>query len=193
MRTTYIANSSESANLHSGKQTAIVTLVKPQPIPSNSDKTAYNFDMRNSKHFHMAQNVSVEDMNTRFRGILDFAPYQPGQTIAVRESWHIRGWLNGMEHYAYKADGESCPTTRCDEEIYNTWRSPVTMPREAVRTWLLVKDVCCVRVQDMTSEQAQTIWPDTNNIERMQDLHRKFGSDAWADNVFVFITTIEKQ
>lgn len=30
MRTTYIANTTEAANLHSGKQTAIVTLVKPQ-------------------------------------------------------------------------------------------------------------------------------------------------------------------
>lgn len=203
MNTTYIASASEAANLYSGKQTAIVTLVKPQPIPANADKTAYNFDMGNSKHFHIAQNVSIEDMNTRFSGILDFAPYHTGQTIAVRERYgnyaldnpncsaaywmYAADYPIGAKTYEYP-DGDDDSVT-CD---FPMWRSPVTMPREAVRTWLLVKDVMCVRVQDMTSEQAQAIWPGMTNIERMQKLHRKFGSDAWENNVFIFITTIEK-
>lgn len=88
--------------------------------------------------------------------------------------------------YGYKANVDE----KQRKEII--FYSPATMPREAVRTHLLVKDVVCIRVQDMTTEQAQAIWPDMSNIERMQDLHRRFGSDAWADNVFVFITKVEK-
>lgn len=183
MRTTYIANLTEAANLHSGKQTAIVTMVKPQPTFTNKDELikVNSFIEDGDKMRFVAHSVRASTSPLPIK-----LPYQPGQTIAVRESWGIVGeeYFVISEYSKYK-DGNI-------DLSYIKWRSPATMPIDAVHTHLMVKDVLCVRVQDMTSEQAQAIWPDMSNIERMQDLHRKFGSDAWVDNVFVFITKVEK-
>ena len=197
MRTTYIANITEAANLHSGKQTAIVTLVKPQP--------------------HIDESGHIKQGDWNYGKTLDDKPafenfakckstYQPGQKIAVRETWAETCDEYGGSIIVFKSTNKAfyigpkfeilweC-TAAWDIDNYpacGKWRSPVTMPREAVRTRLLVKDVACIRVQDMTSEQAQAIWPDMSNIERMQDLHRRFGQSAWGNNVFVFITKVEK-
>lgn len=188
MRTTYIANTTEAANLHSGKQTAIVTLVKPQP--------EYFLNCINGK----PRPVNMENFRAFFSGGFEKdvkPPYQPGQTIAVRESC-FSILLDGKTKFIYPDNKEWIEQIELDnyrhEDEYVPVRfgSPVTMPREAVRTRLLVKYVACVRVQDMTTEQAQAIWPDMSNIERMQDLHRRFGQSAWENNVFIFITKVEK-
>lgn len=217
MKTTYIANTTEAANLYSGKQTAIVTLVKPQPEYRENESIKGHY----GTFFH-GWNIDHELFN--LTDIQKYFPYQPGSTIAVRESWNIESWdCQGYIRLKYKDGGTkemdcglyddedketnlyislsdhlesiNCPKDDNGNYIdFNLpWRSPATMPREAVRTHLLVKDVQCVRVQDMTSEQAQAIWPEMNNIQRMQDLHRKFGSGTWDNNVFIFITTVEKK
>lgn len=209
MRTTYIANSSEAANLHSGKQTATVTLVKPQPKDCfsihqlaeelcrwrNEPMTMVHSHDNNGRFFCKYCGNGCNYDND-FKGIQ--ATYQPGQTIAVRETCYEYG------EYKMLSIGETgdAELTFCSDWRYeygserpiksNRVISAARMPRKAVRTHLLVKDVLCVRVQDMTSEQAQAIWPDIGNIERMQELHRKFGSGTWENNVFIFITTIEK-
>lgn len=215
MKTTYIASASEAANLYSGKQTAIVTLVKPQP---------YIDEKGHIKQGGWNYGKTTDDKPALENFAKCKASYTTGQIIGVRESWNIEAWdCQGYIRIKYK-DGsikhldsglyededketnlyvslsdylDSIGCQKDEEDNYIDfclpWRSPVTMPRSAIRTHLLVKDVLCVRVRDMTSEQAQAIWPDMGNIERMQELHRKFGSDAWVDNVFIFITTIEKQ
>lgn len=203
MKTTYIANTTEADNLYSGKQTAIVTLVKPPKWCKRIE--LQGGDATNPECYSMVDKNGNNAINFQdeYLTLKDFIPYAPGQTIAVRERYgnyaldnpncsaaywmYAADYPIGAKTYEYP-DGDDDSVT-CDFPI---WRSPVTMPREAVRTWLLVKDVMCVRVQNMSSEQAQAIWPGMTNIERMQELHRKFGSDAWENNVFIFITTIEK-
>lgn len=196
MRTTYIASTSEARNLHLGKQTAIVTIVKPQPTFTNKDEVikVNTFIEDGNKMRFVAHSVGATTSPLPIK-----LHYQPGQTIAVREKCYEMG------RYKALSIGETgdVEVTFCSEWDYEYGAqrptkphrviSPATMPREAIRTHLLVKDVVCVRVQDMTSEQAQSILPDMSNIERMQALHRKFGAGAWDNNVFVFITKIEKQ
>jgi hypothetical protein len=88
-------------------------------------------------------------------------PYQPGDTLWVRETW--RNGDCSDKHYncgrtvdtcdiwrqrfMYLADGDPC-ADKCK------WRPPIHMPREASRIRLLVKRVGVERVQDITPYDA---------------------------------------
>lgn len=64
----------------------------------------------------------------------------PGDVIALRETW---GWVPGVGKF-YRADGEP------PEMKHRRWLGPRTMGDEIVRLRLLVAEVRCERVQDMT-------------------------------------------
>ena len=77
------------------------------------------------------------------------APVQPGDIFWVRETWMAEYEYNGASDralYFYKAS---------DPERKGLWRPSIHMPREAARIFLLVKDVRCERLQDITAEDAQ--------------------------------------
>lgn len=101
---------------------------------------------------------------------VDDCPYQPGQILYVRETFHQTP--NGQ--YWYKADnlcngctedgfcipkGVKQHTTCKICEYYDgyqniKWRSSIHMTREAARIFLRVTDVRVERLQDITPEQA---------------------------------------
>lgn len=71
------------------------------------------------------------------------APYQPGDTLYVRETWcglpvNEAGHMRGHTIYYYKADGELRP-----KGWRGTWHPSIHMPKEAARIWLKVTDVRC--------------------------------------------------
>ncbi|MEE0647328.1 hypothetical protein [[Clostridium] scindens] len=72
-------------------------------------------------------------------------PYQPGDTLYVRETW----WKNGNTYF-YKA---GCSKGLIDN-MYVKWRPSIHMPKEAARIWLKVTDVRVERLQDITEEDA---------------------------------------
>ena len=80
-------------------------------------------------------------------------PYQPGDTLYVRETWcglpvNEAGHIRGHTIYYYKADGELRP-----KGWRGTWHPSIHMPKEAARIWLKVTDVRVERLQEITSEQ----------------------------------------
>lgn len=92
------------------------------------------------------------------------APYNPGDVLLVRETWARLYYVDpsGYTHFDhpmlfYRADGSPDITLYDDngfleEDQRIPWRSPVTMPREAARLFLRVKDVRVERVQDISDD-----------------------------------------
>lgn len=77
------------------------------------------------------------------------APYQPGDTLYVRETWcglpvNEAGHMRGHTIYYYKADGELRP-----KGWRGTWHPSIHMPKEAARIWLKVTGVRMKRLQEM--------------------------------------------
>ena len=82
------------------------------------------------------------------------APYQPGDTLYVRETWcglpvNEAGHMRGHTIYYYKADGELRP-----KGWRGTWHPSIHMPKEASRIWLKVTDVMVERLKDITEDGA---------------------------------------
>ena len=80
-------------------------------------------------------------------------PYQPGDILYVRETWHKYITRVGegegchlAEFYGYKASIAN------SEDARETWKSPASMPKEAARIWLKVTDVKVERLQEITPD-----------------------------------------
>lgn len=119
----------------SGRKTQTRRVIKPQPA-SGVRKSVF-------------VKSGLEDGHGREIKI----PYQPGDTLWVRETWaKISDWtdvdpeVGCLDGYIYRADwsGEESPK----------WRSPLHMPREASRIRLLVKRIGVERLQDITPYDA---------------------------------------
>lgn len=77
-------------------------------------------------------------------------PYQPGDILYVRETWHkyIKRVGKGescrfAEFYGYRASVAN------SEDADEPWRPSIHMPKEAARIWLKVKNVRVERLQEM--------------------------------------------
>lgn len=82
-------------------------------------------------------------------------PYQPGDILYVRETWHkyIKRVGEGeschlAEFYGYKASIAN------SEDVDEPRKSPACMPKEAARIWLKVTDVRVERLQEISAESA---------------------------------------
>lgn len=82
-------------------------------------------------------------------------PYQPGDIIYVRETWHkyIKRVGKGQnchlaEFYGYKASVAN------SEDAGEPWKPSIHMPKEAARIWLKVTDVRVEHLNDMTNDDA---------------------------------------
>lgn len=76
-------------------------------------------------------------------------PYQPGDTLYVRETWcalpvNEAGHMRGHCVYYYRADGDLRP-----EGWRGKWHPSIHMPKEAARILLKVTDVRVERLQEM--------------------------------------------
>lgn len=83
-------------------------------------------------------------------------PYQPGDILYVRETWHkyIKRVGKGescrfAEFYGYRASVAN------SEDADEPWRPSIHMPKEAARIWLKVTDVRVERLQDITGLSVQ--------------------------------------
>lgn len=83
-------------------------------------------------------------------------PYQPGDIIYVRETWHkyIKRVGKGLnchlaEFYGYKASVAN------SEDAGEPWKPSIHMPKEAARIWLKVTNVRVERLQNITEDGAK--------------------------------------
>ena len=84
------------------------------------------------------------------------APYQPGDILYVRETWHkyIKRVGEGKschlaEFYGYKASIAN------SEDADEPWKPSIHMPKEAARIWLKVTNMRVERLQDITEDGAE--------------------------------------
>ena len=94
--------------------------------------------------------TDIELINTAYK-----APYQLGDILYVRETWHKYNKRVGEgkschmeEFYGYKASVAN------SEDANEPWKSSIHMPKEAARIWLKVTDVRAERLQEITAESA---------------------------------------
>lgn len=83
-------------------------------------------------------------------------PYQRGDILYVRETWHkyTKRVGNGeschlAEFYGYKASIAN------SEDANEPWKPSIHMPKEAARIWLKVTDVRVERLQEITEDQTE--------------------------------------
>jgi len=110
-------------------------------------------------------------------GIVDYAPYQIGDIIWVKEAWRMYEKAVGAgenfrvkQFFAYKANENNPKVSKSCEwhdnlkqlglGLYETlrtgsWCSPSHMPREAARLFLQVKSVRVEQLRDITDENAK--------------------------------------
>lgn len=100
------------------------------------------------------ENPDVEDKQIISK--LCMPPYQPGDILYVRETWHKYTKRVGKgeacylkEFYGYKASIAN------SEDANEPWKPSIYMPKEAARIWLKITDVRVERLQDITEVQAQ--------------------------------------
>lgn len=74
------------------------------------------------------------------------APYQPGDTLYVRETWGYPIALNSDKQYVFRADEVAESGFKNDSHI---WHPSIHMPKEAARIWLKVMNVRVERLQEM--------------------------------------------
>lgn len=75
-----------------------------------------------------------------------YPPYQPGDTLYVRETWGFQECRN-RANYGMTED-DSFPASM------HKWHPSIHLPKEAARIWLKVTDVRVERLKDITEEQA---------------------------------------
>jgi hypothetical protein len=85
-------------------------------------------------------------------------PYQPGDTLYVRETWYYEYHMydenegDALYRYVYKASSPDYPV---DVGVGKQgWRPSIHMPKEAARIFLKVKDARAERLQEISEEDA---------------------------------------
>ena len=84
------------------------------------------------------------------------APYQQGDILYVRETWHKYKKRVGNGEGCYIAEFYGYKSSIANSEDANEpWKPSIHMPKEATRIWLKVKDVRVERLQEISEEQAK--------------------------------------
>lgn len=114
-----------------------------------------------------------------------YPPYQPGDLLYVRETWHRYtkrvgegGKCHLEERYGYKA------SIKNSEDADEPWRPSIHMPKEAARIWLKVTDVRVERLRDITEDGAKdegANWKNGQNVG-WEEKMRRTATERFAEN-----------
>ena len=157
------------------REPEIIKIKREHCLPTKFNKDKYT----------LAWELQTEvDGSAIFYGRL---PYQPGETLYVRETWKIEEFnCSSMEmEINYEADEiwESIEFSSGRFEKFkkyydkNGWQPNIFMPKEAARIFLNVTDVRVERIQDITEKDAiaegtghgfqmNAGWPDYQHINK---------------------------
>ena len=130
-----------------GRKTCTRRLVKPQPDGKHTFPLGFVTDSTEKKEVGCF-GFGIDECGGSIKYIKP--PYQPGDTMYVRETWMDYAGLT-----MYKAD---CDIYRLDSLNFAGfgWKPSIHMPKEAARIWLKVTDVRVERLQDITPKGAES-------------------------------------
>lgn len=117
-------------------------------------------------------------------------PYQPGDTLWVRETWN-GDWC---DHYIYKADGGSAKAAGYAAEP--KWRPSIYMPCEAARLFLRVKEVSVEKLREISAlsamEEGVTDWNDFVRLWNTTIKSADLPLYGWDANPWVWVIEFER-
>ena len=137
-----------------GRKSCTRRLVKPQPDEKHTYPLGFVTDSTEKKEVGCF-GFGVDE----YGGSIQCAkpPYQPGDILYVRETWHKYTKRIGKgescrlaEFYGYKASVAN------SEDAEELWKPSIHMPKEAARIWLKVTNVRVERLQDITPKGAES-------------------------------------
>lgn len=133
-----------------GRKTQTRRVIKPQPdeVTKCGGLTWTVADPLRKSGFKL-----FLDNGIGLRTTLSFAPYPVGTRLWVRETFATRSDLSHIEYRADRQDPVGLPFEHIYDE-HTKWRSSMFMPRKYSRIGLLVTDVRCQRLQDITESDA---------------------------------------
>lgn len=131
-----------------GRKTVTRRVIKPQPTYSTQDGFRW-------KGFAYGTNLPPT-VKGAAHNFVCACPYQPGDILYVRETWHKYTKRVGTgecchmaEFYGYKASIAN------SEDAGERWKPSIHMPKEAARLWLKVTDARVERLQDITNKDVE--------------------------------------
>jgi hypothetical protein len=136
-----------------GRKSCTRRVIKPQPDEKHTYPLGFVTDGTEKKevgNFGFGIN--------EYGGSIQYAkpPYQPGDILYVRETWHKYTKRVGegesyhlAEFYGYKASIAN------SEDADEPWKPSIRMPKEAARIWLKVTDARVERLQSITEDGAK--------------------------------------
>ena len=124
-----------------GRKSCTRRLVKPQPDEKHTFPLGFVTDSTEKKEVGCF-GFGIDECGDSIKYVKP--PYQPGDTLYVRETW--KKAPNG---YYYYEDWQ-----RNDIADVTKWKPSIHMPKEAARIWLKVTNVRVERLQSITVEGA---------------------------------------
>ena len=175
-----------------GRKTMKRAVINPQPTHWDDGESVYNKDSIVGPELYNPIRVDKDGEQYPGKEVYGIysdngeygckAPYQPGDVLWVRETWGDYGGCTG--YYVYRADyPHDAKGYWYEKEHINwcdlpDWHSPVSMPREAARLFLRVKDVRVERVQDISEKDAKREGVITNDAVKVSSYVYWF-KDLW--------------
>lgn len=149
MKVTFLPFDAENMSaLLEGRKSQTRRSVKPQPVGDQVFAPEPDAP-RQAFQWCRSDRTDAADIESRI------CPYgQPGDLIWCREAWCACHWLGGAVGYAYKADD---PDKFIDSRGMpgDPWQSPTVMPRRASRLTLLLTDVRCETLAEISDEDGR--------------------------------------
>ena len=124
-----------------GRKTCTRRIIKPQPDEKHTYPLGFVTDSTEKKEVGCF-GFGIDECGGSIKYVKP--PYQPGDTLYVRETW--KKAPNG---YYYYEDWQ-----RNDIADVTKWKPSIHMPKEAARIWLKVTDVRVERLQEINGDDA---------------------------------------
>lgn len=137
-----------------GRKTQTRRIMKPQPV--QSDNGSWHV-------FNSGGGVVGVPTEMVPDCAAEYARYDRGDRLWVREAWRCNGWATDVATIFYRASEGDGYTAMCEQypvdgkdplRITATWRPGIHMSRWASRLTLIVTDVRVERLQDISEEDA---------------------------------------
>lgn len=129
-----------------GRKTVTRRVVKP-PVPKPCELRKMQEGYHAGEWHLYCEDPLLDNPNKSPWGAQFLPPFQPGDTLYVRETW---GKAQNAESYVYKADFDGHAA-----EVFlpgMKWRPSIHMPKEAARLFLRVTDVRTEMLQSIKTD-----------------------------------------